>query len=513
MQSKILKISLFATGIAGIASEYTLSTLASYLLGDSIFQWSIILSIMLFAMGVGSRLSKFLKGNLMQKFIWVEFALSLLVSFVALFSYTSAAYTDYTAFFIYTQSALIGMLIGLEIPLVMRLNKEFEELKINVANVMEKDYLGSLVGGLFFAFVGLPYLGLTYTPFILGIINFLVAVAVLIVARKSLSKRLYRLNFSFFPVILLCLAVGILNAKPIIRYTEQKQYQDQVIYSKQSKYQKITITQWKNDYWLYINSNLQLCTQDEYLYHEPLVHPAMSLLNKPTSALILGGGDGCAVRELLKYPSLKEITLVDLDPVMTQIAKDHPVLRELNDSAFYSPKVSILHQDGFKFVQDNNEYYDVIIIDLPDPKSVELGRLYSVEFYRQCHRLLRPHGVIITQAGSPYYATRAFVCIQKTMQAAGFSTVLLHNQVLSLGQWGWSMGVKDQVSNEMIKEKLRHAHFDSISTIWINNEAMQLITSFGKNIVPEIDTSEIKINRVNDPVLYHYYLKGNWDLY
>ena len=176
LKSNILKLSLFATGLSGIVAEYILSTLASYFLGDSIFQWTLIVSVMLFSMGLGSRLSRFLETDLLKKFIIIEFILSLLTSFSSLLAYTAAAYTVYTGIIIYSLSILIGLLIGMEIPLVVRLNDEFEALKVNISSVLENDYYGSLLGGLFFAFVGLPYLGLTYTPFILGGINFAVAI-------------------------------------------------------------------------------------------------------------------------------------------------------------------------------------------------------------------------------------------------------------------------------------------------------------------------------------------------
>ena len=193
------------------------------------------------------------------------------------------------------------------------------------------------------------------------------------------------------------------------------------------------ITQWKDDYWLFINGNQQLSTVDEALYHEPMVHPVMSLSKKPKDVLILGGGDGCAAREVLKYPSVKEIKLVDLDPVMTDLANEHPMLINLNNGSLMHPKVEVINQDAYIFLEQNQGFYDVIIVDLPDPKTIEIGRLYSHEFYQLCQKRLRPHGLIVSQAGSPYYAWRAFQCVDTTMQSAGFTTAPLHNQVITLG--------------------------------------------------------------------------------
>jgi len=170
-KSFVLKAALFATGFSGIVAEYILSTLASYFIGNAILQFTLIVSIMLFSMGLGSRLSKSFNTNIIFYFVITELILSVLVSFSAIASYLVYGFTSVSWVIIYVLSIIIGLLIGLEIPFATRINNEFEELRLNISNILEKDYYGSLLGGLFFAFVGLPYLGLTYTPFVLGFIN------------------------------------------------------------------------------------------------------------------------------------------------------------------------------------------------------------------------------------------------------------------------------------------------------------------------------------------------------
>ena len=509
IRSNILKLSLFATGLSGIVAEYILSTLATYFLGNSVLQWTMIVSIMLFSMGLGSRLSKFFESNLLQKFIMIEFTLSILTAFVSVFTYFIASISLYTGVVIYTLSVVIGILIGMEIPLVVRLNDEFEELKINISSVLEKDYYGSLVGGIFFAFFGLPYLGLTYTPFILGIVNFSVAFVLLIILWSRFEARMRGKLGMGAVMVLVVWSAGISSARSVIDFGEEVRYKDRVIYSEQTAFQKIVITQFKGDYWLYINGNQQLSTVDEVMYHEPLVLPLMSLSENPADILVLGGGDGCAVREILKYPQVKSITVVDLDPAMTDLARNHPVLVNLNNNALEHDKVDIVNQDAYTFLEKNGDYFDVVIIDLPDPKTIELSRLYSFEFYKLCNRRLRPEGLIITQAGSPYYASRAFKSIQRSMEEAGFNCVPMHNQVITLGEWGWVAGSKSLTSEQFLTA-LRKLDFDNIETRWINREAMQLATSFGKDVfepgIPEINT-------IHNPVLFKYYMNGSWDLY
>jgi spermidine synthase len=511
-KQKILFVALFATGFSGIVAEYVLATLATHFIGDSVVQWAMIVSVMLFSMGVGSRTSKNLNKNLFATFIGTEFLLSILVSFSALSTYSLAAFTQSIGIYIYTLATLTGFLIGLELPLAVRINENFEELRFNISSVLEKDYYGSLAGGLFFSFVGLPYFGLTYTPFILGSINLLVAIILLAVYPVNLNPKPKRILTFIGFFLVATILLGAIKAKQIILFGEQIRYKDKIVFSEQTRYQKIVITEWKDNYWLYLNNNLQLSTVDEELYHEALIHPAMQLAKEHFNILILGGGDGLAAREILKYPDVKTITVVDLDPRMTDLALNHPILLAANDSSFHDPRVNIINKDGYKYMAALDKFFDVIIVDLPDPRDIELSRLYSLEFYKFCYKHLRNKGVIITQAGSPYYAAESFLCIGKTMAEAGFTNLPLHNEILTMGHWGWQLGVKPKTTRQIIIQKLRAADFDSLNTSWINNEAIGHITSFGKDFY-RINTDSIKINKIHDPVLYKYFLKASWDLY
>ena len=232
----------------------------------------------------------------------------------------------------------------------------------------------------------------------------------------------------------------------------------------------------------------------------------MSLLRNPKSVLVLGGGDGCAVREILKYKSVESIILVDLDPEMTALGKDHPVFKDITKGALSNSKVKIYNQDAFLFLEKNKGFYDLIIADFPDPKSPELSRLYSKEFYSLIKHHMRPSSLFITQAGSPYYATKSFYSIEKTLRAANFYTLPLHNQVLTLGEWGWVLA---SPTEKNLREKLLKQPI-SVSTKWITNSSFNLISSFGK---PLNDTTNLQVNTILNPVLYRYYLDGNWDLY
>ena len=507
LSSGILKFSLLATGIAGVVAEYILATLASYFLPDATVQWTMIISIMLFSMGIGSRLSKYLVNDLLDKFVFIEFALSLLVSFSASIVFVSAGRTIYFGIIIYALSIMIGLLIGMEIPLVTRINERYEELRLNIANVMSWDYIGSLFGGIFFVFIGMPYLGMDYTPFTLGLLNFLVASVIVFRLGDSLKhKKLLKVAFV---LVLAIISLGSYFSKEIIMFGEQKNYKDKIVHVSQSRYQKIVITEKEGYFWLFINGNQQLSSFDEWLYHEPLVHPAMQIVGTKKDILIMGGGDGCAVKEVLKYKEVESITVVDLDSTMINLSRKHPALLAMNQGSFEDEKVQIHYQDAFLFNEHTDKKYDLIIVDLPDPRAIDINKLYTRQFYEKLHKLLTASGILITQAGSPYFATKAFYCIEKTFQSAGFNTLPLHNQVLTMGEWGWIIGSK-QLSKKQMKHKLAHADLSNLNLRWMTNSSLQLVCSFGK---PLGDTSGIQVNTLSHPVLPSYYINGNWNIF
>lgn len=510
--SFVLKASVFATGLAGIVAEYVLSTLATYLLGNAIFQWTIVMSLMLFAMGLGSRLSKFFDKNLIDLFVLVEFTLSVICASASVLAYGLAAYTEQINLVIYCIAMAIGILIGFEIPLVTRINNQYEELRTNIASVMEKDYYGALIGGLLFAFVALPHLGLTYTPIALAIVNF--AVATVFMYKFSHLLAVKKEVYTAF-----CMSIFMLGglgyyAKPIIMFGEQSQYKDKIIYSKQTKYQKIIMTQWCDNYWLYINNQEQFSSFDEEKYHEPLVHPAMMLAADTANILILGGGDGLALREIWKHKAVKSVTLVDLDAQMTTFAATNPILTQLNKNSMADPRLNLVHMDAGKYLKDHHEKYSVIIIDLPDPDSVDLMHLYSVDFYRLIKDRLRRGGVIVTQSSSPYFSPKAFLCVKKTMETAGLSTLPYHNQVPTMGEWGWIMAAPaDQVTAATMKKSLEAKDFSSLQTRFLNNDAMQAMLLFGKGLFDSQAAKTIKANTRHQPVLMTYYSEGHWSMY
>ena len=508
--SFILKICVFATGCAAMVTEYTLATLASYLLGDSIRQWTIVISLMLFSMGLGSRYSRKFEAQLLDRFVLIEFGLSFLCTFSAMFCFWISAYTINFGLVVYAVACMIGFMTGLEIPLITRINQSYESLRENISSVMEYDYYGGLLGGALFAFVLLPFLGLTYTPVLIGSLNLLVASLILWYFPDRLMRpRILNIQFAaLFLVSVLAFAV----AKPIVLYGEQHKYKDKIVYQEQTRYQKIVVTQWKEDYWLFINGSTQFSTYDEERYHEPLVHPLMGLIKERKDILLLGGGDGLAAREILKYPDVENLTLVDLDPAMTRLARQDTIFLSINQGSLNDPRVRVVNQDAYQFIKNSGDLYDAVIIDLPDPKSVSLSLLYSLGFYKMVEKHLKPFGSMVTQSTSPLYSPEAFLCIKKTMEAAGFSTVPYQNSVPSMGQWGWVIGVRHEaMPAQRLKQELLTLEFADIETRFFNRDAMISMAHFGKGLFEK--EAQIEPNTQFDHNILKYYRQGNWDVY
>lgn len=310
-------------------------------------------------------------------------------------------------------------------------------------------------------------------------------------------------RFQFYILLLLLLPLItdlIINGKQKV-YNNQSQYADRVIYSAKTSQHHLDITSWKGNHWVYYDNKVQFSSLDEWLYSEPMVHTLMSLIESKKRILIIGGENGILVKELLKYDAIEVIDLLVLDPELYNLASN-PLLININQGSLKNKRVNIVSNNDLKI----SGGYHGILIDVPDPINEKWNAYYSQEFYNTCYGLLHDQGALITQAGSPYFASKAFVSIEKTIQASGFSTLPLHNQILSLGEWGWVLASKVMSSKQM---KLKLLQFDTskVETKWLNSKAMQMLASFGK---PLLNMDSVEINSIENSVLIDYYQKGNY---
>jgi spermidine synthase len=426
----------------GLIYELVAGALASYLLGDSVTQFSTVIGTYLFAMGIGSWLSRFVGRDIAARFVLIEIMVGLVGGFSSAVLFLSFAYTSGFRVLLYALVVIIGILVGLEIPLLMRLLKDRYTFKDVVANVLTFDYLGALGASVLFPIVLVPYLGLVRAPMLFGAINVAVALWTTVILRDALrSRRALRV---LSVMALAALVAGLWKANAILDLAEANLYADEVVLARTTPYQRIVLTAWKDDLRLFLNANLQFSSRDEYRYHEALVHPGLGALPAARNVLVLGGGDGLAVREILRYPGVEQVTLVDLDPEMTQLFATHPKLRQLNEQSLTSPRVRVVNEDAFKWLETTSESFGFAVLDFPDPSNFSLGKLYTTTFYRMLMQRLAPGGTFVAQATSPLFARQSYWCIVTTMEEVGLQVSPYHVYVPSFGEWGFVLAGRER---------------------------------------------------------------------
>ncbi len=510
----VLLASVFIIAACGILYELLLSSISSYFLGNSILQFSLTIGLFLFFMGVGSFLSKYLKENLFETFITVEIILGVIGGISATSLYLTFAYSAHYYLYNFIFIALIGSLIGLEIPIVARIINKYSSLKETVAKVFSFDYIGALAASVLFPLVLLPWLGVIKTAFLIGIINLFIAFYNALFFRKILKNGVRQALIS--AALIVVFGVGIYFAPRIDDKLEQKIYQDRIIYKTQTQYQHIVVTRWNTDYRLFINGAIQFSSSDEYRYHESLVHLPMNLALTHEKILVLGGGDGLVIREILKYPDVKEVHLVDLDPAITDLAKTNDIFTKLNDNSMNDPRVKIFNEDAYNFIQKSSEVYSAIIIDLPDPNDTGLGKLYTKEFYMMLAGRLDKSGVLVTQATSPYFSNKAYWCVVHTLGEVFEHPLAYQTNVPTFGIWGFvaagkpidfqfktdSVNFKKNIA-ETVNSRLETQAF-SKNLRYLNSEIVPTMLTFER----DLQESETEINLIGTQQLVKYYMQS-----
>ena len=485
-----LLVSVFIIASCGLVYELIAGTLASYLLGDSVTQFSTVIGTYLFAMGIGSWLSRYVVRNLITRFIQIELAVGILGGFSAPMLFLIFAWGGLFRLALYVLVLVVGILVGLEIPLVMRILKQQFAFKDLVSQVLTLDYLGALAVSLLFPILLAPHLGLNRTSLLFGLLNVLVAAWALWLFRQQLPQGGWLRGQCF--AALIALAAGFIAADRITALAEENLYADEIVIAHTSPYQRIVVTRWKDDFRLFLNNNLQFSSRDEYRYHEALVHPGLGALPGARRVLVLGGGDGLAVREILRYDSIESITLVDLDSDMTRLFANHPLLTPLNDNALQSPKVQIINQDAFKWLAQNADIFDFIVVDFPDPSNYSLGKLYTNTFYRLLEKHLATNGAVTVQTTSPLYARQSFWCIVRTLESVGLQVAPYHAYIPAFGEWGFALATR--------QPRQPPAHYPA-GLRFLAPDTTALLFQFP----PDMGPVDSEINRLNNQILVHYY--------
>ena len=512
-EGRFLLLSVMVVATCGLVYELISATMASYLLGDSVTQWSLVIGVYLSAMGLGSWLSKFVVGPLHARFIQVQLVIALVGGFSAAALFLGFGWLASVRPLLFGILLLVGTMVGLEIPLLMRIGQQGQALKDLVARVLAFDYLGSLAASVMFPLLLLPHLGLVRTSLLFGLLNAAVALWAVHAFRRDLRRPGWLRAQAL--AVLAVLAVGMWGGKRLEDFGEASLYELPVLYSQKTPYQRLTITRWQDDIRLYIDGNLQFASNDEHRYHEALVHPAMAAaavarpLPLPSESegaaatggrrvLVLGGGDGLGLRELVKHADVESVDLVDLDPAMTELFTTHPVLAGLNGGSLADPRVRVHNRDAMEWLIEHERAgaprFDVAIVDLPDPNNFSLGKLYTQSFYRLLARRLRDDGVAVVQATSPYLAPRSFWCIVETLRASGLNPRPYHAHVPSFGDWGFVLASPRPQPQPL---RLR----PGVPMRFLDDATLSTLFVFPVDQQPP----EVEVNRLNDQLLVHYY--------
>lgn len=492
-QMATLLFSVFIIAVCGLVYELIVGTLSSYLMGSSVTHFSITIGLFLSAMGLGAWLSRFVKDRELHWFVLVEIITGLVGGVSALLLFSIFALTPYFYPAMVLLIGVIGACIGMEIPLLTRLANGTSGLRLALANVFAFDYLGALIGSVAFPLLLLPLLGILNTAFVIGLVNLLVAGAILWAFRAHL--RHWTLLVTLTAIGFIGLNLGLVSSSHLENALQNRLYRDPVVLRRHTRYQQIVMTAKGEDIRLFINGNLQFSLRDEYRYHEALVHPAMSLAPHRQRVLILGGGDGLALREILKYPDVQEVVLVDIDPAMTELARSHLALRRANAESMRDPRLHVVNADAFTYLGQGDDLFQVIIADLPDPNDEALSKLYSRSSYRLMRRRLAGDGILVTQATSPFFGRRAFWTIAATIAAEDLQTLPYHTYVPSFGDWGFVLASPRPIAPETYAPRVPVRFFTP--------------AAFGVARVFDSDTDanvdDVRPSTLNDPVVLHHY--------
>ena len=423
------------------------------LVGASVTQTSLVVALFVFALGVGALAAKPLLRRPLGAFVAVEVGVAVAGGASVLACYWAFAWLDLYTPAVVVVSLAVGGLVGAELPLLMALLQRTrrQEAARAMADLTAADYVGALAGGLAFPFLLLPAFGQIHGALAAAVVNLLCAALIaLVVFGEALRGQRRLAALGTLGVGALALGGLAVLASGFEADARQRLYDDPIALAERTPYQEIVLTRSRAlaapaDLRLFLNGDLQFSSRDEYRYHEALVHPALAAARETgplRRVLVLGGGDGLAVREILRHRGVRDVRLVDLDPAVTRLARTDPRFVALNRGSMRDPRVHVTNADAFRWVREGSGIprggFDAVIADFPDPDDQSLAKLYSVELYGMlARRALRPGGALVVQSGSPYFAAEQFWTVRASVAAAGLRPSVYHVDVPSFGDWGY----------------------------------------------------------------------------
>ena len=514
----LLATTAIASG-CGLASELLLGTLASYLVGNQALAYGVAVGGFLAAMGIGAYLSQFIGveaeerafyRQVLQRFVQIELLLGGLTAILPLGLFALFVWDRSLWLGLVLATLILGTLAGTEVPLLTRLVEKEKGIRGALAGVLALDYVGALCGSLLFPLLLLPLLGLFPAAAVIGSLP---AWMVFVLGSQFPELREWRRWGLGLGILLLIFAPCVI---PISHRLEDSLYQAPIVLRQQSAYQRIVLTRFADDLRLFLDGDLQLSTLDEYRYHEALVHPAMSAHDQLAASggdrgsgvgaerrvLLLGAGDGMAVREVLKWPQVQEVRVIELDPQVVDLAQNHPFLSRVNQRSLEDPRVQIQIGDAFLAVPQLNQRYDVILADFPDPDREVLAKLYAKGFYQEVLDRLQPDGVFVTQASSAFFTPKVLDSIQATLASLDLSVHPYTINVPSFGPWGFVMAAHQPIQVESLQ-------LPPITTRYLTASLLPKLFT----LPADLELGRAQINRLAHPLIVRYQTDPRWSLY
>ncbi|RZM83868.1 spermidine synthase [Pseudoalteromonas rubra] len=530
----------------GLIYEYLLSHYAGRVLGSVESAIYAMIGTMIVAMGIGAFLARWFKDPF-TAFAWLESVIALLgmSSILIIASIIALTYTlphtlsshynlppdslldgmpfqqlqDFARFLPYIFGLILGILIGMEIPLIARIRQQVygRFLENNAGTIYGADYIGAGVGAAIWVMImlALPIMQAAAWTALFNIVAGLI-----FLWRYFSYVRFAKLLLACHILLLGVFAVILVHGSGWMKDLSNVLYKDKVIYSESTKYQHVVITERLSRtqatpiHDLFLNGRLQFSSADEQIYHTMLVYPPMLASNRHDRVLIIGGGDGLALRDVLKWP-VQSATLIDLDGQLLSLfglqgqgfearPEITTKLVQLNHNALNDPRAEVIVADAFLEVErmlDRGLQFDTIIIDLPDPNHPDLNKLYSDYFYNHVRQLLAPDGALAIQSTSPYHAKSAFISIAKTVKQAGFAHVEQYQQnIPSFGQWGWTIATR---TGQPASARIASVEGLPVASNWISKNYLLSSFVFPNRFFDK--NKEIEVNRLGSGMLYDYY--------
>lgn len=506
--------------VCWILYELTIWTLSSYLIWDSVRQFSFTIWFFMSGMWVGAYFSRFLEKEALKNFLRVEILLSILwaTSVILLkLAYIYLWNSDFSFQFIYFfLTVFLWSLVWIEIPLVAEV---YKQLKIKtqsiISDIFTFDYIWGLLASLMFPIILLPYLWLYNISIFIWSLNLIVAFLYLNYLKKHnpnplsgaknkkvpdkwlrVEKKFFIKYYLIIFSVLLYFIFLLTISNKLENFYLKFYFKEPILQTYQTKYQNITLTKRGEDLRMYLNWNIQFNSLDENRYHEALVDWPIKLMSSSQpypegeedfNVLVLWWWDWLAVRNLLKYNFIRNITLVELDPKMIEISSTQKDLIKLNTNSLNNKKVKIINIDAFKFIKNTTNKYDFIIADFPDPRDVWTAKLYSKEFYIWIHWTLKKNWMFVTQSSSSFFATKAFWSIDKTINSVFWNSLAYHRYLPSFWDWWFVLTKKWFLEKNNICPNLWCTGFDE-DYLWENKD--------------------VEINTLTNPKIIEYYLEG-----